>query len=77
MKEEEIKQVSESVIDDLKQEVRNEVREINDQKSMVMNVIVFNLQESELENSEIRINVDKMNFTQILTLYGLRTLTSN
>ena len=68
MKEDVIKQVSESVIDNLKQEVRNEVREINDQKSMVMNMIVFNLQESELENSENRINVDKMNFTQILTL---------
>ena len=33
-------------------------------------MIVFNLQESELENSEIRINVDKMNFTQICYSIG-------
>lgn len=71
MKEEVIKQVSESVIDNLKQEVRNEVREIDDQKSRVMNVIVFNLQESELENSENRINIDKMNFTQICNSIGV------
>lgn len=77
MKEEVIKQVSESVIDNLKQEVRNEVRETDDQKSRVMNVIVFNLQESELENSENRININKMNFTQICNSIGLRTLTSN
>ena len=66
-----IEEVSDSIKENLRQEVRAEVREIESQKARILNLIVFNLQESDLTNSEDRQREDIQNFKSICSSIGV------
>ena len=57
--------MTEGIKNDLKLEVRVEVREIDNQKARAMNLIVFNPRESESVSSENRKTEDINNFIDI------------
>lgn len=65
MKKEVVKEISSNILDNIKAEVRSEVREIDDQKSRVMNVLCFNMPESNNESSEGRRTDDLTNFLAV------------
>lgn len=71
MKSEVVDEISEKIQQKLKIEVRAEVREIDNQKSRAMNLIVFNLPESECDDSEDRIKEDKAMFEAICVSIGV------
>ena len=59
MKSEVVDEISERIQQKFTIEVRVDVREIDSQKSRAMNLIVFNLTESECDDSEDRIKEEK------------------
>ena len=71
MKSEVVDEISERIQHKLKIEVRSEVREIDNQKSRAMNLIVFNLPQSECDDSEDRIKEDKAVFEAICVSIGV------
>ena len=64
------------VVDDIAERIQERlkltVREIDNQKSRAMNLIVFNLSESECDDSEDRIREDKAMFEEICASIGVQ-----
>lgn len=71
MKSTVIDEVTEGIRNNLRLEVRAEVREIDNQKARAMNLIVFNLEEAESPSSETRKREDINSFNTICSAIGV------
>lgn len=71
LKEDVLEELSGNFMDRLKMEVRSEVREIDDQKSRMLNLVVFNLPESPKPSSEEKKRDDLNHFACICRSIGI------
>lgn len=77
LKEGVVEEVSSTILDKLKTEVRAEVREIDDQKSRTMNMVIFNLPESVNTNSDERKQDDISLFLVVCKSIGVENVEVN
>ena len=74
MKEGVVEEVANKVVDRFKSDVRPEVREIDDQKSRDMNLVVFNLPESDKSSSAERKEDDVYRFLAVCISIGVENV---
>ena len=74
MKTEVVDDTTERIQERPKLEVRAEVREIDNQNPRAMNLMVFNLSESECDDSEDGIREDKAMFEAICAFFGVQVV---
>ena len=74
MKSDIVCNIHKEIEEKLQDSVRKEVREIEDQKSRVLNLICFNLKESESKESEVRKSHDVGKFRELCGLLGVKDI---
>ena len=71
MKKDLVEEVTSHIKSTLQDDVRKEIREIEDQKQRALNLIIFNLPESRSGNSDDRKEFDKHSFKSLCELIGV------